>query len=144
MSSEQDSSIRDAIEGLIYAENEGKGEIAGKYLSSDFIAITRSTGIEENRDRLMNAIDTSDKKITTKGTNGKKIRELAKEHFRVLYHNTIAISRSLVTVKEEGEEDTFFRNIHVFSNKDGKWLCNLWQVTKLVRNEGTGNYEIVD
>src|SRR5688572_4533134 len=111
MSNDHDAAIRKAVQNLIDAENKGDSKIVEPYLSETFIAITRSKGIEQNRVKLIEAIDSSNKKIR---------RELHKEHFRVLYYGNAAISRSLVIVKEEGKEDSIFRNIHVFENDDKK------------------------
>lgn len=123
MSNDHDTAIRKTVHNLVNAENNGNSVIADSILSKDFIGITRSSGTEQNRVKLIEAIDSSRIKIK---------RELNEEHLRVFNYGTVAISRSLVTVKEDGKEDTFFRNIQVFENEDGKWLCKIWQVTKLI------------
>ncbi len=126
ISKETDLSIRYIIEELLYAENEGKSEIAEQHLSKDFISITRSNGIEENREKLLELIQNA-----TEQVKKDRIRILDKEHFKVFYYGKIAISRSIFILKQRGQEDSFFRNIHIFENRDGKWLCKIWQVTKL-------------
>ena len=64
-----------------------------------------------------------------------KTRELDKEHVKVIADGNIGVSRSLITLKEKGQEDKIYRNIHVFENifenEEGNWLCKLWQVTEL-------------
>lgn len=131
MSKEQDTTIWEAVKNLIDAENKGNSEKAEPYLSEKFIAITRSKGVEQNGVKLIEAIKLSNKNIK---------RELNKKHFRVFHYGTIAVSRSLVTVKENGKEDTIFRNIHIFENEGDQWLCKIGQITKLEKNL----YEIVD
>lgn len=128
---EQDTTIWQVINNLIDAENKKNSEKAKQNLSETFIAITRSKGVEQNRIKLLEAIKSSD-------TNKK--RELNEKHFRVFYYDNLAISRSLVTVKENGKEDTIFRNIHVFKYQNSRWLCEMWQVTQLDKSLN----EIVD
>lgn len=65
--------IKNILEKLLDAENTGKSEIANSYLSKEFIAITRSKGIEENREKLIKSLSSSNKKIH---------RKLDKEHFK--------------------------------------------------------------
>lgn len=135
MSKEQDTTIWQVIKNLIDAENEVNREKASEKakqnLSETFIAITRSKGVEQNRIKLLEAIESSNKNIK---------RELNEEHFRVFYYDNLAVSRSLVTVKENGKEDTIFRNIHIFEYQDTRWLCKMWQVTQLDKSLN----EIVD
>ena len=120
MSKEQDTTIQEAVKNLIDAENERNSGKAEPYLSEKFIAITRSRGVEQNRVKLIEAIKSGNQNIK---------REL--NGIRVFNYGTIAVNRSLVTVKENGKEDTIFRNIHIFENEGEQWLCKIWQITKL-------------
>jgi hypothetical protein len=127
MSNNDDICIRDIIKNLLDAENNGKSEIAKPYLSEDFIAITRSKGLEQNKEELIKAIDESTKdKKKIESDNKQEKRRLERDHFKVFYWNNVAVSRSIVNFQNEK-----FRNIHVFVNEKGNWLCKMWQVTKL-------------
>lgn len=138
--------IKSQIEKLINSENLGDSKTAERILSTNFIAITRSTGIEENRDKLIKAIEKAKSDLENKCKSDKgyyKIRKLNKEHFKVIDDGKIVVSRSLITVKEKGQEDKIFRNIHVFEKIDQEWLCKMWQVTKLEKNKDK-QYELVN
>ena len=128
---EQDTNIWQVINNLINATNKKNSKKAKQNLSETFIAITRSKGVEQNRIKLLEAIESSNTKIK---------RELNKEHFRVFYYDNLAVTRSLVTVKENGKEDTIFRNIHIFKYQNSRSLCEMWQVTQLDKSLN----EIVD
>ena len=132
MSDEKEATIRKAVFNLIDAENNGKSEIAKPYLSKDFIAITRSSGKEENNDKLLLAIEKGKSDLEEKRKLDQdyyKIRQLDNEHIKVINDGIIAVSRSLITLKEKGQDDKIYRNIHVFENvfenEDGNWLCKI-------------------
>lgn len=138
MSNNQVNKIIEKVQNLINAENNGDSKIADSILSNDFIAITRSSGKEENRDKLLLAIEKGKSDLEEKRKLDQdyfKIRELDKEHVKVIDNGKIAVSRSLITLKEKGQDDKIYRNIHVFENvfenEDGNWLCKIWQVTEL-------------
>lgn len=138
MSNNQVNKIIEKVQNLINAENNGDSKIADSILSNDFIAITRSSGKEENRDKLLLAIEKGKSDLKEKRKLDQdyfKIRELDKEHVKVIDDGKIAVSRSLITLKEKGQDDKIYRNIHVFENvfenEDGNWLCKIWQVTEL-------------
>ena len=128
MSNNQVNKIIEKVQNLINAENNGDSKIADSILSNDFIAITRSSGKEENRDKLLLAIEKGKSDLEEKRKLDQdyfKIRELDKEHVKVIDNGKIAVSRSLITLKEKGQDDKIYRNIHVFENEDGNWLCKI-------------------
>ena len=135
MSNDLDTAIKKALLNLIDAENNAKIEIDKPCLSKNFIAITRSSGKEENKDKWLSAIEKGKSDLEEKrklDPDYFKRRELDKEHFKVIDYGRIAVSRSLITVKEKGQDDKIYRNIHILENEDGKnWLCKIWQVTEL-------------
>ena len=135
--------IKNQLIALITSENAGDYKTADEILSDKFIAITRSSGIEEPNSDLIEAIKKAKSDFEKKrelNKDYKKERILDKEHIDVFDDENIAITRSLITLKETGEKDTLYRNIHVFENQSGKWKCKIWQVTKLEKNM----YQIVD
>ena len=134
--------IRNQLKALITSENEGDIEKAEKILSDKFIAITRSSGIEEVKSDLLKAIEKGKCEIEKKRKFNKdyKKERILDKSIEIVEEKTIAITRSLITLKETGEKDTHYRNIHLFENSNGNWQCKIWQVTKLEKNL----YQLVD
>ena len=134
--------IINQLKALITSENKGDSKIAEKILSDKFIGITRSSGIEEVKSDVLKAIKKAKSDIEKKRKFNKDYKKERKldEHIEIFEEKTIAITRSLITLIETGEKDTFYRNIHLFENQNGKWKCKIWQVTKLEKNL----YQIVD
>jgi hypothetical protein len=134
--------IRNQLKALITSENEGDSKRAEEILSDKFIAITRSSGIEETKSDLLKAIEKAKIDLEKKREVNKDYKKERKldENIEVFEDKTIALTRSLITLKETGEKDTLYRNTHLFENHNGKWKCKVWQVTKLEKNF----YQIVD
>ncbi len=104
------------VTDLIEAENHHNSGDASKILSKNFISITRASGIEEDRDTLLQAIETSKldgrtvEKLSTTGEESDRIR----------------VVRSIVKVPKS------YRNTHVFVKEENEeWRCISWQVTEL-------------
>ncbi len=129
--------LRKLVEELVETENTRNHDKANSILADDFIVITRSTGIEQNREELLGAIARSDFAIS---------RRLVSDAFRVIPSepDDLGAVRSVVTPErrtEPGDESkpwvpiASFRNLHVFEKRSDapgeKWACILWQVTKL-------------
>lgn len=129
--------LKKLVEDLVEAENTRNRDKADSILADDFIAITRSTGIEQNREELLGAIAEPDLAIS---------RQLVSDAFRIIPSepDDLGVVRSVVTTErrtEPGDESkapvpiASFRNLHVFKKQRDeqgeKWACILWQVTKL-------------
>jgi len=128
--------LLELVRQLVEAENEG-GE-SGKakardILAPNFIAITRASGDEENRDDLLKAI--------ANPKNPNLVREFDEREFWVRECGDLGVVRSLITTKERPNPKTIlgrFRNIHVFENQQEQWRCAAWQVTKLKETASAG------
>ena len=93
-------------------------------MSTDFIAITRSSGQERNRDELLDDIS-NPKKPNLR-------RELDAGKLWVRSSDTRGIVRSIVTTIDQTDSPPErFRNTHLFEKQQGRWLCVAWQVTKM-------------
>ncbi len=125
------------VRQLIAAENEGGEQgkkIADLILAQNFTMITRSNGVEEDRDNLLKAI--------ANPSNPNLFRELEEREFWVRRLGDLGVVRSLITTKERAAPNTIlgrFRNIHIFENQQGQWRCVAWQVTRLKESPSTGS-----
>jgi len=130
------TNLVELVRQLVEAENEG-GESgkakAGDILAQNFIAITRSSGDEENRNDLLKAI--------ANPKNPDLVREFDEREFRVWECGDLGVVRSLITTKERSNLKTIlgrFRNIYMFENQQEQWRCVAWQVTKLKETVSAG------
>jgi ketosteroid isomerase-like protein len=112
---------------------------AGSILAADnFTAITRSNGMEEVIDVLLNKI------ANPKEPNIQ--REIDDHDFQVWSSGDLGIVRSLVATRDRHipndsripfsnipltKVSNRFRNTHVFEKQQGRWRCIAWQVTEL-------------
>ncbi|HEX8691773.1 MAG TPA: nuclear transport factor 2 family protein [Longimicrobium sp.] len=121
MSAEDD--LEDLVRRLVDAENRASREDAEGILSPSFTAITRSSGQEQDRDGLLEAI----------GKGSDKVRIL-EDGVEARVSGDLGVVRSIVTVAGRDRPDVplaSYRNIHVFTREAGDWRCVSWQVTKL-------------
>jgi hypothetical protein len=108
---------------LIDAENAMDASAAEALPSTDFTAITRARGVEQNRTALLAELAKPARQVT---------RQL-EGPAEVLASDTLGIARSVVAVYE-GTPPALtgrFRNIHVLTRYGVSWQCVAWQVTKL-------------
>lgn len=117
--------VTDRVRQLYEAENQADRNKAEEIVAPDFVAITRRTGEEEGREKLLQRIANS--------PTPNPIRE--PDEFRVWESETIAVVRSRVRTLEPTTRAVTgeFRNLHVFRQEAGRWLCVNWQVTELKR-----------
>jgi hypothetical protein len=109
---------------LIGSENDKNRNNAQMILSKEFIAITRSSGKEENREMLLKSIEKGSEK------NPNIVRIMDKE-YKVVENGHLGIVRSKVITKNpEGN----YRNLHIFRKENDHWKCIIWQVTELKEN----------
>lgn len=124
-----DTKLIERVRQLVEAENEGGAGGKGKadsILAQRFTHITRSSGKEEERDALLEAI--------ANPSNSNIFRRLDEHGFWVQESEGLGVVRSLVTTSERSILDVIsgrFRNMHIFEKQLESWMCIAWQVTKL-------------
>jgi ketosteroid isomerase-like protein len=119
-----ESEVTDLVRDLVAAENARDRASAEAILAEDFTAITRSSGVERNRDELL--ADIADPK--------RSIHRKLGDDVWVQASGDLAVVLSVVTTTDEAapaEAPKSFRNCHVFQPRDGQWKCVAWQVTAL-------------
>ena len=112
------------VRELVEAEKQKSRKLAEPILAQNFIAITRARGAEQGRDDLLQEIETPRKEWH------RTVEEIAPP----LISGDIGVVRSIVATAEKATPEVTvgrFRNIHVFENQQGEWLCVAWQVTEL-------------
>jgi hypothetical protein len=98
------SDIVDIVRHLIKAENDKDKESADHILSKNFVAITRASGKEQNRDELLNTIaNPPNPNITRKVVEG---HDFMKED--------LAIVRSVVTTADKTNPDSILGRYRIF------------------------------
>lgn len=108
--------LANKVKDLIKAENSKDRGKADKILSKKFIAITRSKGEEQDREKLLEAIENSNR-------NDREVYDL---HVIGDESDKTVIVRSIVKVPIS------YRNTHVFVKEENEeWRCISWQVTEL-------------
>jgi hypothetical protein len=117
------NTLRKKVEGLIEAENKKNKGLAEPILSEKFIAITRASGKEQNREGLLEAIEMGNSKTPD------IVRILEDDGYDLVRESdNLGVIRSIVaTTNPSGR----YRNNHVFVKEVTEWRCISWQVTKL-------------
>lgn len=112
---------------LIRAENERNASLAEQHLAVAFAGITRSAGVEESREQILQTIATP--------KNPDLVRTLHVDHAWSDDGAGLAVVRSLVSTENRmapGVQEGAYRNVHVLVMEAGHWKCVHWQATRLV------------
>lgn len=114
--------IINLVRQLIKAENDkDKDKKAESLLSREFIAITRASGKEESKNKMLETI--------AKGNPNYPDMDRKLEEYEVVGETgDLVVVRSIVTTTNPTGR---YRNIHVFVKEDEQMRCKVWQVTKL-------------
>ncbi len=124
-----ESEIAAVVVGLFEAENAADAIAAGRYLSENFIAITRARGVEQGRQALLEELAHPE---------NPSLHRRVEERPSVRQSGDLAVARSVVSILDGSPPfATRFRNVHVLAREAGGWKCISWQVTKLVPDPHT-------
>lgn len=114
--------IVEVVKKLIEAENNKDRTAAERLLATDFVAITRARGVEQDRTALLGEIE-HPTTVAERSVDG---------DVWVRQSGDLAVVRSVVAVLSGSPPAVArFRNTHVLRLDDGAWKCAAWQVTKL-------------
>jgi hypothetical protein len=117
-----DADLVAVVKKLIEAENKNDATAPERLLARDFVAVTRSRGVEQDRTAMLREIELPANVAVRSLENDVWVRQCA----------DLAVVRSIVSVHAGSPPGVArFRNIHVLRLYDGEWKCVAWQVTKL-------------
>jgi hypothetical protein len=130
----QKEKIRELVRSLFRSENHpGNRDAADNILAIDYLPVTRAKGqLDLDREDTL-------QKIANASASRHRDVDNATIDVTLFQDDSVAIAKSLLPMTNLESNPPiieYYRNMHVFLNRNNQWQCVAWQVTKVDESAG--------